>query len=166
MTKPDQQLNLDAIETRATTATPGPWCTVGAEVFQGTEYTPDVSPWIGETCRASGGMGKADAEFIAHAREDVPRLVTEVRRLRAELATVTGQRDYWHGELMHADARITELGKAANCQSAAANNGDRCSLPIRHRGDHRTADKRHYWSDEYAAPAAAGSAAANEDGQQ
>lgn len=84
---PLTEQQLDEIEARANTATPGPWCTVGAEIFQGAEYTPDVSPWIGETCRASGGMGKADAAFVAHARTDVPALVAEVRRLRSELAT-------------------------------------------------------------------------------
>jgi hypothetical protein len=38
-------------------------------------------------------------------------LKAEIDRLRAELATTTGHRDYWHGELMHADARIAELGR-------------------------------------------------------
>jgi hypothetical protein len=35
---------------------------------------------------ADGPNEDENTEFIAHAREDVPRLVAEVRRLRAELA--------------------------------------------------------------------------------
>jgi cytochrome c556 len=36
----------------------------------------------------SAGIRPRDAEFIAHARVDVPRLVAEVRRLRAALETM------------------------------------------------------------------------------
>jgi hypothetical protein len=76
---------LTDIETRANAATAGPWCTDSWEIYQGTEYQPGAE-WIGETCRA-GEMddSRADAEFVAAAREDVPALLAEVRRLRAEL---------------------------------------------------------------------------------
>lgn len=40
----------------------------------------------------SAGIRPRDAEFIAHARVDVPRLVAEVRRLRAALETMKGLR--------------------------------------------------------------------------
>jgi hypothetical protein len=126
-------LDLDAIEARVAAATPGPWCTVGAEIFQGVEYMPDASPWIGETCRASGGMGKADAVFAAHARTDVPALLAEVRRLRAELGeyeVLNPQRcpagkhadwlvdsEYAHAcpwcEIERLRARVTELKRPA-----------------------------------------------------
>lgn len=52
---------------------------------------------------------RIDAEFIAHARDDVPALLTEIDRLRTELAKTVEQRDYWHAELMCADARILEI---------------------------------------------------------
>lgn len=86
MTSTDTRLDLDAIEARANAATPGPWCTDSWEIYQGTEYVAGAE-WIGETCRA-GEMddSRADAEFVAAARTDVPALVAEVRRLRAELA--------------------------------------------------------------------------------
>ena len=79
---------LTAIQKRAEAATPGPWiahpweddpeCCAGIEAASGTEivktdcgiYPPEMP----------------DAEFIAHAREDIPALVAEVRRLRAEAA--------------------------------------------------------------------------------
>ena len=80
---------LAAIEARAAAATPGPWVRIrdhrwasdiyvhadarhdvaGRPVARVNEhYTPDV-----------------DAEFIAHARQDVPALLAEVRRLRGAI---------------------------------------------------------------------------------
>jgi hypothetical protein len=84
--KPLTEQQLDDIETRANAATPGPWCTDSWEIYQGTEYVAGAE-WIGETCRA-GEMddSRADAEFVAHARTDVPALLAEVRRLGAALA--------------------------------------------------------------------------------
>jgi hypothetical protein len=83
-----QSLDLDAIEARAEAATPGPWTTDGWEIYQGTgDGAPDLMRWVGETCRADDYDGsRADAAFIAHAREDVPAMAAEIRRLRAELA--------------------------------------------------------------------------------
>ncbi|MFE1192890.1 hypothetical protein ACFW6E_08825 [Streptomyces olivaceoviridis] len=84
----DQQLDLDAIQTRANAATPGPWCTDSWEIYQGTEYEPGLSMWIGETCRGTSSLeqDRADAAFVAAARTDVPALVAEVHRLRARVA--------------------------------------------------------------------------------
>ena len=82
---PPTTQQLDDIEQRANAATPGPWCTDSWEIYQGAEFEAGAE-WIGETCR-SGEMddGRADAEFVAHARTDVPALLAEVRRLRAVL---------------------------------------------------------------------------------
>ncbi|MGQ4437971.1 hypothetical protein ACN6LI_003337 [Streptomyces violaceoruber] len=79
---------LTDIEARAGAATEGPWCTDAWEIYQGTEYVPGVSRWIGETCRGatSPEQDRADAAFVAAARSDVPALLAEVRRLQAELA--------------------------------------------------------------------------------
>ncbi|MGW9638871.1 hypothetical protein ACWHAU_06890 [Streptomyces albidoflavus] len=77
---------LAEIAARAEAATAGPWCTDGAELYQGDEYAWDAF-WVGETCRADeADGGTADAAFIAAARTDVPALLAEVERLRAELA--------------------------------------------------------------------------------
>ena len=81
-------LDLDAIQARADAATPGPWCTDSWEIYQGTEYVAGAE-WIGETCRGRvDGLAqdRADAEFVAAARTDVPALLAEVRRLRASVA--------------------------------------------------------------------------------
>lgn len=56
---------LDEIEARLSAATPGPWTRTQWE-----EEQPGV-PW------------DADAEFIAHAREDVPALIAVVRKVEA-----------------------------------------------------------------------------------
>jgi hypothetical protein len=80
----DQQLT--DIDARAKGATPGPWCTDSWEIYQGTEYEPGISQWIGETCRGTSSpeQDRADAEFVAHARTDVPALLAEIRDSRAE----------------------------------------------------------------------------------
>jgi hypothetical protein len=82
---------LDAIEARANAASAGPWtyCGCGKCAQVSMEKGPIVMVGIGArdvsyTC----GEGVDDAsrllnaEFCAHARQDVPALVAEVRRLR------------------------------------------------------------------------------------
>lgn len=79
---------LAEVEARADAATEGPWCTDSWEIYQGTEYVPGISFWIGETCRGTSELGqdRADAAFVAAARSDVPALVAEVRRLNEVLS--------------------------------------------------------------------------------
>jgi hypothetical protein len=74
-------LDLDAIEQRANEATPGPWTAHAEDIFypRDDEDRGPVSSLLG-----GGEPGHlADAEFMAHARQDVPALVAEVRRLGA-----------------------------------------------------------------------------------
>ena len=68
---------LQAIEERANAATPGPWS------MQQSTLWLDVS--IGYLAH---GLAERDKVFIAHAREDVPALIAEVRELRAKLDAV------------------------------------------------------------------------------
>lgn len=82
---------LAEIAARADAATAGPWCTDGAEIYQGTEYIFDAE-WIGETCRVDGDGGKADAVFVAHARADVPALLVDNERLLARVAELEAER--------------------------------------------------------------------------
>jgi hypothetical protein len=88
----DQQ--LDDIEARTAAATAGPWCTDSWEIYQGTEYVPGISEWIGETCRGATSLDqdRADAAFVAHARTDVPALLAEVRQLRTRVAELEEER--------------------------------------------------------------------------
>jgi hypothetical protein len=106
---------LDAIEARAAAATPGPWhynsysAVYGSHADydrlekeweaageppadKGTEWWDrfyDADPDVAHVPAHHGDTAvrrrKKDAEFIAHARSDVPRLVAEIRRLRKEL---------------------------------------------------------------------------------
>jgi len=78
---------LDEIAQRAENATKGPWHSPGlGEVHSDHDHgiyvrvlAPDEpDPVVADLC------GDADAEFIAHAREDIPYLLAEVRRLDAE----------------------------------------------------------------------------------
>ena len=103
---------LDAIFKRATHATPGPWLA-----------DDGVEDWIGQSKRHVGVYVRfyqrnetlnhvafvdarrvghpngsvrpvRDAEFIAHAREDVPALVAEVHRLQAKLKLWEAWREF------------------------------------------------------------------------
>jgi len=82
-------LDLDAIQARADAATDGPWTLHRTSTLY-------INGHTGYYLRRDDQPGQifpltclpGDAEFIAHARQDVPDLVAEIRRLRAELADV------------------------------------------------------------------------------
>ncbi len=59
--------------------------------------------------KVTHGPWYADAEFIAHAREDIPRLVAEVERLRK--AIVVAERELWWGSPESACIRVSDLLK-------------------------------------------------------
>jgi hypothetical protein len=95
MSKPMSEEQLWEIEARAAAATPGEWeydeceCELRAYTEDKTGFVrmnPVVYLSQDEDFEYYVNMSDADAEFIGHAREDVPALVAEVRRLRAELA--------------------------------------------------------------------------------
>jgi hypothetical protein len=101
---------LAAIRKRAIGATPGPWTRFGRsssnpdgdDEFLGHEIEGPPRPSRGQFARV------ADAEFIAHARTDVPTILAKVDRLRAELADAPSRRD-----LLVAEERLrsAELGQ-------------------------------------------------------
>jgi hypothetical protein len=91
------EAELDLMEERATNARPGPW----------QAFIEDRDHTAGDTIIRIGGLDMsmpdmyihyslpgpttvpvpdADLDFIANARQDIPRLVTEVRRLRGLLS--------------------------------------------------------------------------------
>lgn len=89
MSEPMSDERLEQIQARAVAATPGPWDCYGDgahEVFDAGEYS-DGDP--GEVV-APVVTKLNDAEFIAHAREDIPALLAEVARLR-EALTITDE---------------------------------------------------------------------------
>lgn len=72
--------DLEAIERRCSAARPAPWVSYveGRDHDSGSNFI-----MVGESDDIElSGATVADQDFIAHARQDVPRLVAEVRRLR------------------------------------------------------------------------------------
>lgn len=92
--------DLAAIEQRCAQATPGPWLAwletrhgTGGGSFIQLNHDPDlddemyVRRFVGiEEVPHLDAQLEADLDFMAEARQDVPRLLAEVRRLRARLA--------------------------------------------------------------------------------
>ena len=74
--------DIQQIELRCAAATAGPW----KPFVEGRDHTSGSSfiRTPGDDLELSGATA-ADFDFIAHAREDVPRLLAEVQRLRAVL---------------------------------------------------------------------------------
>lgn len=73
-------INLEEIEARANAATPGPWEAFDNYISTGDEIFADV-----HSSNPMYGDASNDTQFIAHAREDVPSLLEEVKRLRSLL---------------------------------------------------------------------------------
>jgi hypothetical protein len=88
--EPMSDSELDAIDRRVAAATKGPW-----EPFvEGRDHTSgdnfirvggldDEEPDM-YVMRDTVPAAVADLDFIAHTRQDIPRLVQEVRRLRRD----------------------------------------------------------------------------------
>ena len=70
---------LAQIGLRCEQATPGPWKSYveGREHMSGSDFIMTEGEDIYLT-----GATVADQDFIAHARQDIPRLISEVQRLR------------------------------------------------------------------------------------
>ncbi len=78
-------MRLDEIKARAAAATEGPWVNDSTEIGRPFPGTDTIDVWVAESCHPNGdGIdGEADAEFIAHARTDVPTLVAAVEAVLA-----------------------------------------------------------------------------------
>ena len=76
------QRELQEIAARADAAAPGPW---NVRTFGGSRALVTYK-WSGGTRSIEDGLSAANGVFIAAARDDVPKLVEEVKRLRSLLA--------------------------------------------------------------------------------
>jgi hypothetical protein len=85
---PISDAELDAMLARCTAATPGPWKSYieGRDHESGSDFIMTGPGGSGEDIELTGAT-RADQDFIANARQDVPRLIAEIRRLRGR----TGQ---------------------------------------------------------------------------
>jgi hypothetical protein len=80
------KLDLTAIRKRAESATEGPW--------EWDESSNCIDAPGFEVCIDAMNH---DAEFIAHARQDVPALIAEVERLRESLEEIADIDDWDYG---------------------------------------------------------------------
>jgi hypothetical protein len=82
--QPLTDAELEAIAARTAAVPDGPWAyqrrsvdqAGGSHPYHICDVATAANDYTGETARG---------EFIAHAREDIPRLLAEVRRLRAQV---------------------------------------------------------------------------------
>jgi hypothetical protein len=124
---------LDEIKAREEKATPGPWFATVAHEWEPTgsndeygasidAYPPGVPPHDsfgpvvmgGHGQKVSGAVGvllNNDAQFIAHAREDVPALVAEIERLKEENAELKTRAELLQNSNQSLSVFITALEK-------------------------------------------------------
>lgn len=104
---------LEEIEKRANAATPGPWefrrLRSGVSVLDAHAIAArSVDCHCGEVDRLS----EPTLEFIAHAREDVPALIAEVRRLGAMLLEQESDAKAWRDACKKLQAENGRLWRA------------------------------------------------------
>jgi hypothetical protein len=83
---------LAAIEQRLQMCSPGPW---QHRMFGFIETASEPRQIIAVTCQQSGNIFEPlpsvqNADFIAHARQDVSLLISEVRRLQGRVRELSG----------------------------------------------------------------------------
>jgi len=90
-------MRLDEIKARAAAATEGPWVNDSTEIGRPFPGTDTIDVWVAESCHPNGdGIdGEANAEFIAHARTDIPALAAAVE---AYFDGVNGHPKIWTDE--------------------------------------------------------------------
>lgn len=90
---PISEAELAAIERRAAAASPAPWKSwiEGRDFLAGSTFIElndadgdqvDLYLSVDGPHGLSAVASDADHDFIAHARQDIPRLIAEIRRLR------------------------------------------------------------------------------------
>ena len=73
---------LEEIKAREQAATPGPWVSVfGLKGFTIYDMREEKGKIIAKLFNTKGKYKQPDADFIAHARADIPALISEVERL-------------------------------------------------------------------------------------
>lgn len=99
---------IDEIRARCDAATPEPWkeepnlggvpCVISKKVAIACTYKESVDSWL-------------NADFIAHARDDIPYLLSEIDRLTAELETLRAE----NARLRHVQSELesVEIDRAA-----------------------------------------------------
>lgn len=114
-------IETTAIRARAAAATPGPWYLrltdetyrdrpahyyIASEVRGIVDVRPDDAYYVATTQRGNV-QARADAEFIAHARQDVAALLAEVERLRDALVQESDEARISAAVIDERDALVT-----------------------------------------------------------
>lgn len=75
---------LQAIQLRCDAATPGPWKSFieGRDHQSGSNFIMTGEEDSRNEDIELTGASEADQDFIAHARQDIPRLLEEIKRLK------------------------------------------------------------------------------------
>jgi len=100
---------LAEIEARAAKATPGPWHHDDLQTVQGGTIAQQHLAVNVVDPRDEYGIspqGHCDADFIAHARQDIPALIAEVRSMRRAIASWKQEEQAWAEERKAMAARI------------------------------------------------------------
>ena len=113
MSAPD----LNAIRARAAAATEGDWKVTHAgnihygvrAHIEGDVYPATVVFAQADSQGYGNGSRKVDAEFIAHARQDIPALCDEVEQLRQSIAVTGGLYRSAESDVTQIMAAMTEL---------------------------------------------------------
>ena len=103
--RPLTDADLDTISARAESALPGPWrlfdqwepnnlARENVVLWNDPHLAEGVDGWV---CQVPGDP--ANAEFIAHARADVPRLIADLRASRARVAVLSTANTELHAEV-------------------------------------------------------------------
>lgn len=87
---------LQAIRERAENATPGPWDAVIGDAAGYPVYSVG-SRYTGVAQLISAEFNAPDAQFIAHAREDIPALLAEVDAMREIVQAVADEQIGYSG---------------------------------------------------------------------
>lgn len=121
-TTPLTEEELQAIERRERLASPGPWYTGDNPYYFDGVYTEKGVPPHGAhiVARANLHINRdANEDFIAGARQDIPRLLAEVRRLRARESLLVGiatAADLQGAKMKHAEGcGFHPLGAPCRC---------------------------------------------------
>lgn len=147
--------NLQEIEARAEAAHPGPWKHYSGmiqgpnEKIGGEMRVADVRGWGYFTGRGHGGLALSDeeaiarqeaiGEFIAHARQDIPLLLSELRKLDEMLTDTCAERDAIKAEV---EQLYSELRKAREALEEGVDFLTSFFGPVEDEGDRRR------WSDD------------------
>ncbi|MGL5999823.1 MAG: hypothetical protein ACRC1I_25515 [Pseudomonas proteolytica] len=102
-------IDLEAIRARAEAATPGPWT---AMWLDDCFIEPRICKIPANGCYDYNKFG-ANSQFIAHAREDVPALLAEVRRLNEK---VRFQNKLLHAPVVDIFPNLTPKEKAEDAE--------------------------------------------------